>query len=136
MDNTAAARQRALRPHNGFRTHYGNGHDSRPHRRKFDGAGKLIPTHGAYPEAVRAVAVGEHVPLLDLERATATWLQATGDEPSRRFFMWIEPGKYPKIPDGRKDDTHFVAAGAEAVAGMAAAQIREQNLPLARWLKP
>lgn len=104
-------------------------------RRKFDRTGKLIDTHGAYPAATRAVAKEEKVPLLDLERATAKWLEAVGDEPSRKFFMWIEPGAHPKIPDGRKDDTHFVEAGAKAVAELAAAQIREQKLPLAQWLK-
>jgi DNA sulfur modification protein DndE len=104
-------------------------------RRKFDAAGQLVDTHGAYPAAVRAVAAEEKVALLDLTTATAQWLQAAGDEPSRRFFMWIAPGTHPKIPDGRKDDTHFVAAGAEAVAGLAVAQIRAQQLPLAQWLK-
>lgn len=104
-------------------------------RRKFDQAGKLVGTHGAYPAAVRAVARETNTPLLDLERATAAWLQAAGDEPSRKFFMWIEPGVYPKIPDGRKDDTHFVEAGARKVAELAVAAIREQQLPLARWLK-
>lgn len=105
-------------------------------RRKFDAAGKLVDTHGAYPEAVRAVAREEQVALLDLTVATAAWLQTAGDEPSKQFFMWIAPGAHPKIPDGRKDDTHFVAAGAEAVAGLAVRAIREQKLPLARWLKP
>jgi DNA sulfur modification protein DndE len=104
-------------------------------RRKFNATGKLVDTHGAYPDAVRAVAKAEKVPLLDLERATAKWLQAAGDEPSKKFFMWIEPGMHPKIPDGRKDDTHFVEAGANAVAALAVAQIREQNLPLKKWLK-
>ena len=104
-------------------------------RRKFDSAGKLVDTHGAYPAAVRAVAKEENVPLIDLERTTATWLQAAGDAPSRKFFMWVEPGAHPKIPDGRKDDTHFVEAGAVKVAELAAAEIRAQNLPLAKWLK-
>ncbi len=104
-------------------------------RRKFDTAGKLTPTHGAYPEAVRAVAKETGVALLDLETATAKWLQAAGDEPSRRFFMWLAPGTHPKIPEGRKDDTHFVESGARAVAELAVAQIRGQKLPLARWLK-
>ena len=104
-------------------------------RRKFDASGKLIPTHGDYPDAVRAVAREERTPLIDLEQATARWLQAAGDVGSRRFFMWIEPGAHPKIPDGRKDDTHFVETGAKAVAELAAKEIREQNLPLARWLK-
>ncbi len=105
-------------------------------RRKFDAAGQLVDTHGAYPDAVRAVAREEKVALLDLTAATAAWLQAAGDEASKKFFMWIAPGAHPKIPGGRKDDTHFVGAGAEAVAGLAAQSIRTQNLPLARWLKP
>jgi pectinesterase len=104
-------------------------------RRKFDAAGKLVPTHGVYPDAIRAVAAEEKVPLLDVERATEKWLQETGDEPSKKFFMWIAPGTHPLIPEGRKDDTHFVEAGAVKVAEMAVAQIREQNLPLAHWLK-
>lgn len=105
-------------------------------RRKFDAAGKLVDTHGAYPEAVRTVAKSTQTPLLDLTTATMRWLQAVGNEPSRKFFMWIEPGVYSKIPDGRKDDTHFVEAGATAVAKLATDDIRTQRLPLAKWLKP
>lgn len=104
-------------------------------RRKFDAAGKLVPTHGKYPDAVRAVAAEEKVPLLELETATSQWLQAEGDEPTKKYFMWIEAGKYAKIPDGRKDDTHFVEAGATKVAGLAVAQMRELKLPLVEWLK-
>ncbi|MBI5770063.1 MAG: rhamnogalacturonan acetylesterase [Verrucomicrobia bacterium] len=104
-------------------------------RRKFDKAGQLQPTHGAYPDAIRAVAASEKVPLLELEKATMAWLQTAGDEPSKKFFMWIEPGKFAKIPDGRKDDTHFVEAGATKVAELAVTQLREQKLPLAPWLK-
>ena len=103
-------------------------------RRKFDAAGKLVLTHGAYPDAIRAVAAAEKVPLLELENATAAWLRSVGDEPSRQFFMWIEAGKFAKIPEGRKDDTHFVEAGATHVASLAVAQIRELKLPLAQWL--
>lgn len=104
-------------------------------RRKFDPSGKLVPTHGDYPEAMRLVGKEENVPVLDLERATSAWLQAAGDEPSKKFFMWIAPGTHPKIPDGRKDDTHFVEAGAQKVAELAVAEIKAQQLPLARWLK-
>lgn len=104
-------------------------------RRKFDHAGKLVDTHDGYPDATRAVAAEEHVPLLDLERATAQWLQAVGDEPSKQFFMWIAPGKYPKLPDGRKDDTHFVEAGAKHVAELAIAEMRELKLPIVKWVR-
>ncbi len=104
-------------------------------RRKFDATGKLVATHGAYPDAIRRVATEEKVPLLELETATAKWLQAEGDEATKKFFMWIEAGRFPKIPDGRKDDTHFVEAGATKVAALAVAQIREQKLPLVQGLK-
>lgn len=104
-------------------------------RRKFDTTGKLVPSHGIYPDVMRAVAAEEHVALLDLERATEKWLQAVGDEPSKAFFMWIPPGTNPKIPQGKQDDTHLVDAGAVKVASLAAEEIRAQNLPLARWLK-
>lgn len=105
-------------------------------RRKFDAAGRLRDTHGDYPAAVHAVTAEEKVSPLDLERATAARLQREGDVPSRRFFMWTASGARPRILEGRQDDTHFSAAGAEAVAGLAAAAIREQNLPLAAWLRP
>jgi DNA sulfur modification protein DndE len=104
-------------------------------RRKFDAAGTLTPTHGEYPDAVRAVAGEAKVPLLDLERSTSKWLQEVGDQPSKRFFMWIEPGKYPQLPDGRQDDTHFVEAGAMHVAELAIAEMRALKLPIADWLK-
>lgn len=103
-------------------------------RRKFVD-GKLTPTHGVYPDAIRAVAAEEKVALLDLERATSQWLQEVGDEPSKKFFMWIAPGAHPKIPEGRKDDTHFVEAGAVKVGEFACALIKEQKLELAKWVK-
>lgn len=105
-------------------------------RRNFDPQGKLVDTHDGYPDAMRAVAAEEKVPLLDLQRATAEWLQATGDEPSKQFFMWIAPGKYPKLPNGKKDDTHFVEAGAKHVAELAIAEMRRLKLPLVQWVKP
>lgn len=104
-------------------------------RRKFDRTGKLTDTHGAYPEAVRAVAVEEKVPLLELERATAKWLQDAGDEPSKKFFMWIAPGTHPKIPEGKQDDTHFVEAGAIEVAKLAVQEMRRLKLPIVALLK-
>lgn len=104
-------------------------------RRKFDVDGQRIDTHGAYPEAVRAVAAEEKVGLLELERLTARWLESEGPECSKNYFMWIEPESHPKIPAGRKDDTHFVEAGATKVAALAVDEMRRLNLPLARWLK-
>jgi DNA sulfur modification protein DndE len=104
-------------------------------RRKFDADGKLVDTHGAYPDAVRAVASEEKVPLLELQQATAALLLQHGPEESKKFFMWFSPGEHPKLPQGVKDDTHFVELGATKVAELAVAQMRELKLPLTRWLK-
>jgi DNA sulfur modification protein DndE len=104
-------------------------------RRTFNAEGKLVDTHGAYPDAVRAVAKSEHVPLLDLQRNTADWLQKAGDEPSKQFFVWVPAGKYPNRRDGSKDNTHFVEAGAHHVAELAVAEMQRQNLPIAKLLK-
>ena len=39
-------------------------------RRRFEG-GTLVPTHGAYPDAVRLLAAREDLPLIDLSAASA-----------------------------------------------------------------
>ena len=103
-------------------------------RRKFSADGKLMDTPGAYPEAVRAVAKEEGVPLLELERATSRLLAELGDARSKDLFMWIAPGKYPKLPEGKQDDTHFVEEGARRVAAIATDQMRKQKLGLVEWL--
>lgn len=104
-------------------------------RRKFDGAGQLVDTHGDYPDAIRAVAKEQKVPLLELQQATAKLVRDAGPEASKKFFMWIEPGVYPKRPKGAQDDTHFVELGATEVAALAVRQMRELKLPVVKWLK-
>lgn len=104
-------------------------------RRKFDRAGGLVATHGAYPDAVRAVAKELDVPLLDLERDTSAWLRQEGAEASQKFFVGLTPGAHPEAAKPEPDNTHFLAPGAERVAGLAVAEIRALRLPLARWLK-
>jgi lysophospholipase L1-like esterase len=104
-------------------------------RRKFDATGTLIPTHGAYPDAIRAVASEAAVPLLDLERETSAWLRDIGPETSKRYFMWISPGAHPQLPGGKQDDTHFVEAGAARVAELAIDGMRALRLPITALLK-
>ncbi|HWA24507.1 MAG TPA: rhamnogalacturonan acetylesterase [Lacunisphaera sp.] len=104
-------------------------------RRKFDREGRLVATHGAYPDAIRAVARELDVPLLDLERATMAWLQEEGVEASKKYFVGLTPGAHPGSTDTAPDNTHFLAPGAEKVAALAVAEIRASKLPLAQWLK-
>jgi len=104
-------------------------------RRKFDDNGHLTDTHGAYPDAMRVVAVEEKVPLIDLHALTRPLLEKLGPENSKSLFVWVKPGEYASIPNGREDDTHFNEKGALEISQLVANEIRAQKLPLADWLK-
>ncbi|TDK27183.1 cupin domain-containing protein [Luteimonas aestuarii] len=85
-------------------------------RRKFDGT-QLLDTHGPYPRAMRDLAVREGILLVDLNAASMAWLRAMGDAASKPYFMHVPAQR-------QADDTHFSAAGAQAVACLFAAAWR------------
>lgn len=105
-------------------------------RRHFAPDGTLTDTHGDYPAAVRALAAKSGVPLIDMEAASRVLIGAMGEEASRSLFMVLEPGIWPKYPDGLTDNTHLVWEGARAIAALAVEGIVEQDLPLAGMLLP
>ena len=104
-------------------------------RRSFDEAGKLVDTHGDYPDAVRAVAAATKVPLLEMNRLTMTLEEGHGAEGSKRLHLWIAAGEYQRQPEGYQDNTHYSAYGAERVAALAVQEIIRLRLPLADWLR-
>ena len=105
-------------------------------RRKFNEEGTLIDTHGPYPFVARMVAYRLEVPFLDLQQKTEDWVTELGPEESGKYFMNLEPGQYDLFPEGRHDDTHLVYEGAYAVSVFAAEELRDQDVPLANYLKP
>ena len=105
-------------------------------RRSFDASGKLVDTHGDYPDAVRTVAIEEKVPLLEMNRLTADLEQAHGDEGSKRLHLWIPTGIYQRQPQGYEDNTHYSAYGAGRVAALAVQEIIRLQLPITQWLAP
>jgi len=104
-------------------------------RRKFDAAGRVENTLGRYPQALREVAAELGTPLIDLNALTARHLERLGPEASKAEFMWIEPGRWSALPQGRRDDTHYVEQGARAVAALAATALREQVPALRDWFR-
>lgn len=104
-------------------------------RRWFDDAGALRDSHGAYPQAMRAVAERLQVPLLELHDASRALLQGLGPQDSQPLFMWVPAGVWARHPQGRQDNTHFTDAGARAVADLAVQQWRRLGLPLVQWLR-
>jgi lysophospholipase L1-like esterase len=105
-------------------------------RRSFDKEGKFADTHGAYPDAVRKVAAELKVPLIDMHRASEKVLVQYGPEESRKLFLQLKAGEDPNYPKGVEDNTHFNPVGADAMASLAVAAVRNLKLPIAKYLLP
>ncbi len=87
-------------------------------RRHFDADGAFLPgSHGAYPDAIRALGTQEGVPVLDMTARTEAYLALLGDALSKPLFMWPQ------------DNTHLRAAGAVQLAGLLAEELRALGEP-------
>jgi lysophospholipase L1-like esterase len=96
-----------------------------PERRNFDAAGRIAPSHGAYPDAVRAVAREDGVALVDLTPMTIAFYEALG------------PARAPlAFNDGGKDKTHHNNYGAYELARMVASRLAAAGPQFARHVLP
>ena len=102
-------------------------------RRKFDEGGKLVDTHGKYPDAVRELASRLKVKFIDMQVLTFNLIQPMGNEPSKKIYLWTPPDQ--KFPEGRKDDTHLSVEGAKAFAGLVANELAKMKVSLAKHVK-
>lgn len=92
------------------------------HRRTFDPTGKFITnSHGDYPEAVRQAAKEENVPLIDLTAMSKELYEALGKDGSGALFK-------------EGDGTHHNNYGSYQLAKCIVQSIRDQKLPLAKFL--
>ena len=58
-----------------------------------------------------------------------------GPEGTKKIFLWISPGEYKTLPEGKEDNTHFQQDGAIKIAGLVVDGIKELDLPLTGYLK-
>ncbi|MCR4882136.1 MAG: hypothetical protein K6A68_01065 [Clostridiales bacterium] len=86
-------------------------------RRHFDASGRLLATHGDYPESMRKLAVNRGVRLVDLEKGTMEILQNMSDEESRKLYCHVPKG-HPNYPDGAADNSHLHRRGAIRYAAL------------------
>jgi hypothetical protein len=75
-----------------------------------------------------------NVLLIDLHKLSRDLIISMGEEGSKDLFLWVDPGKYPLIPDGRQDNTHFCEYGARQMAKLVIEELRTQNIKLAKYL--
>ena len=103
-------------------------------RRNFEG-GKLVDTHGEYPDIVRKLASELNVPLIDMHRKSQKLVEELGEEGSLPYFLQIPAGVYEKVPEGKIDNTHSSEKGAIAMASLFVEGVKEQHPGLEKYLK-
>lgn len=105
-------------------------------RRNFTPDGKIVPTLGEYPDAMREVARAERVPLIDLNAMSKTLFEAMGPDGTLKAFVHYPANTFPDQPEALADNTHFNGYGALELAKCIVQAIRDQHLPLAKYLRP
>lgn len=105
-------------------------------RRSFDENGKIINTHGDYPEAMRQVAREENVPLIDLNAMSKEFYEALGVEGSRKAFVHYPANSFPGQEKALADNSHHSTYGAYELAKCVVEGIKSNVPGLARYLKP
>ena len=103
-------------------------------RRRFDEEGKFYDTHGDYPDVVRESAKEMDVPLIDMHRLSEKLLVSLGEDKSKNIFIFVEPGEYPRFPEGKEDNTHFCEYGATRMAGLVAEALKKMDIPLSKYV--
>ena len=104
-------------------------------RRRFDDNGKSVNTHGDYPDAVRWVAEKENVPVIELNKMTATLCDALGVDNSTKLFVHYPAGTFPGQTQAFKDNTHFSTYGAYEVAKCVIEGMKAAKLDLVNYLR-
>jgi len=83
-------------------------------RRKFED-GKLVPTHGKYPGAMRELAADTGTALIDMTRMSGQFVAALGEEDSKTVYLYLAG-----VDATKPDNTHFTETGAYAMASLVA----------------
>lgn len=99
-------------------------------RRHFNEEGKLEPTHGNFPDAMRKVANSLDVPIIDLTKITTKMYEAWGVEDSKNALVHYQQNTFPGQYKELSDNTHFNGFGANEIALAIIEEIRNSNLEL------
>lgn len=90
-------------------------------RRTFDQQGKIVNSHGQYPQAVREIAQEKNVALIDLDKMSVQLYETLGTDKAPLAFN-----------DGGKDATHHNNYGAYQLAQAVVTGLRQSRVALAR----
>jgi hypothetical protein len=105
-------------------------------RDNFDADGHIVDTLGGYPQASRQIAADTKTDLIDLNAMSKTMFEAMGKDGADHAFMKFKAGSYPGVDHDIADSTHFNNFGAYELARCVVHGIRQDKLPIARFLDP
>lgn len=103
-------------------------------RRRFEN-GRIVETHGDYPDAMRAVARREQVPLIELHDMTRTFFETLGEEDSKRALVHYPAHTFPGQDKELADNTHFNPYGAYEISKMMVMGMKQLGLPFVQCLR-
>ncbi|MFV5688023.1 rhamnogalacturonan acetylesterase [Flavobacterium sp. ZT3R25] len=103
-------------------------------RRSFNTDGTLKPTHGDFPDAMRAVAKKMNVPLIDITQMTTQLYEKWGVEASKNALVHYPANTFPGQEKALEDNTHFNSFGANEIALCVIKGIRDLDLPLKKYI--
>ncbi len=105
-------------------------------RDNFDAEGHITDSLGGYPQASRQIAKDTDTALIDLNAMSKTMFEAMGKDGADHAFMKFKAGSYPGVERDISDTTHFNNFGAYELAQCVTHGIREDKLPIAKFLDP
>ena len=105
-------------------------------RETFDAEGHITDSLAPYPQITREIAAATGTALIDLNAMSKTLFEALGKDGSDHAFMKFKAGSYPGVEHDISDSTHFNNYGAYELARCIVHGIREDKLPLTKFLDP
>ena len=107
-----------------------------PHQYIYEKEGNtLVDTHGEYLLSPRRIAHEMDVPFVDMAKLTHDQVAEMGPELSKKLFMWIPPGQYPSLPQGKVDNTHLNIWGSKVFAAIAAKALSQKVPRLSKYIR-
>ncbi len=104
------------------------------HRRSFNENGRIVNTHGDYPEAVKQTAIEEDVAFINLNEMSWYLYEALGVDGSKKAFVHYPANSFPGQEKELADNSHFSPYGAYQIAKCILKGIQESNLELKNFI--
>ena len=97
-------------------------------RRNCDNTDVFKISFDEYRQVMINMAEKQNLPLLDLGKVSADYLNTLGNEKSKELYLYGKKGQYEgAYAEGVEDNTHLSIKGAEIYAGMVAELIKKNE---------